>query len=71
MKLFGTTFLASLTASLLPLANAQLTGSTWFPASPPAIPLAVKSPYLSTWLQAGTDEGNGGYLPGKWPQFHA
>lgn len=41
--------------------------STFTPARPPALPLAVKSPYLNTWLNAGTDGGNGGYLAGQWP----
>ncbi|KAG9236430.1 hypothetical protein BJ875DRAFT_525698 [Amylocarpus encephaloides] len=45
--------------------------STFTPARPPAIPLAVKSPYLSTWQPAGSDGGNGGYLVGQWPQFWA
>ncbi|TVY25220.1 Glutaminase A [Lachnellula hyalina] len=45
--------------------------STFSPARPPAIPLAVKSPYLSTWLYAGSDGGNGGYLAGQWSQFWA
>ncbi|KAF1812219.1 glutaminase GtaA [Eremomyces bilateralis CBS 781.70] len=48
--------------ALLAVANA----STFSPARPPAIPLAVKSPYLNTWLQAGND---GAILPGQWPQF--
>ena len=49
------------------LAAAQ---STFSPARPPAIPLAVKSPYLTTWLNAGSDGGNGGYLAnGQWPSF--
>ncbi|KAI1194718.1 glutaminase GtaA [Nemania serpens] len=43
--------------------------STFSPARPPAIPLAVKSPYLNTWLNAGGDGGNGGYLAGQWPVF--
>ncbi|KAF2126519.1 glutaminase GtaA [Dothidotthia symphoricarpi CBS 119687] len=43
--------------------------STFTPARPPSLPLAVKNPYLSTWLPAGSDGGNGGYLPGQWPQF--
>ena len=43
--------------------------STFSPARPPAIPLAVKSPYVSCWQQAGSDAemggpGNGGYLAG-------
>lgn len=43
--------------------------STFTPARPPAVPLAVKSPYLSTWLDAGSDGGDGGYLAGEWPTF--
>ncbi|KAJ8127838.1 hypothetical protein O1611_g5798 [Lasiodiplodia mahajangana] len=43
--------------------------STFSPARPPAIPLAVKAPYLNTWLNAGSDGGNGGYLAGQWPVF--
>ena len=50
--------------------------STFSPARPPAIPLAVKSPYVSCWQQAGGDSesggpGNGGYLAGQWPTFWA
>jgi hypothetical protein len=45
--------------------------STFTPARPPAIPLAVKSPYLNTILNAGSDGGNGGYLAGQWPTFWA
>jgi hypothetical protein len=41
--------------------------STFTPVKPPAIPLAVKSPYLSAWIRAGDDGGNGGYLAGRWP----
>ena len=32
------------------------------PLRPPAVPLAVRSPYLSTWLRADS-------LPGTWPTF--
>ena len=45
--------------------------STFSPARPPSIPLGVKSPYLSTWQDAGSDGGNGGYLAGQWPTFWA
>ncbi|KAL4873612.1 hypothetical protein BDV12DRAFT_81320 [Aspergillus spectabilis] len=57
---------ALLCASLAALTNAA---STFSPARPPALPLAVKSPYLSTWLPAGRDGGNGGYLAEEWPTF--
>jgi len=53
-------------SGLAALASAQ---SSFSPLRPPAIPLAVKSPYMSTWQQAGSDGGNGGYLPGQWPTF--
>ncbi|KAI1336792.1 glutaminase A [Xylariaceae sp. FL0016] len=43
--------------------------STFSPARPPAVPLAVKAPYLNSWLDAGSDGGNGGYLAGQWPVF--
>ncbi|KAK8210541.1 glutaminase GtaA [Phyllosticta capitalensis] len=43
--------------------------STFTPARPPALPLAVRSPYLNVWLNAGSDGGNGGYIAGKWPVF--
>ena len=43
--------------------------STFSPARPPSIPLAVKSPYLTTWQYAGSDGGNGGYLAGQWSTF--
>ena len=39
--------------------------STFKPTKPPAVPLAVRSPYLSAWLQGDS----GGILPGTWPQF--
>ncbi|KAA1098242.1 hypothetical protein PGT21_031321 [Puccinia graminis f. sp. tritici] len=43
--------------------------SSFYPLLPPAIPLAVKSPYLSAWLATGQEGGNGGYLAGRWAQF--
>ncbi|TQS36293.1 hypothetical protein Golomagni_03262 [Golovinomyces magnicellulatus] len=44
--------------------------STFEPARPPAIPLAVTSPYLNV-LQFAGSRGNKGYLAGQWPQFWA
>lgn len=63
-----------LTLSLPLLASCIYAQSTFSPARPPAIPLAVKSPYVSAWQQAGSDAemggpGNGGYLAGQWPTF--
>ncbi|KAI9667071.1 MAG: hypothetical protein M1831_001248 [Alyxoria varia] len=58
-----------LTACLL--GNVLAQGSTFTPARPPSLPLAVSSPYLSTWQNAGSDGGNGGYLAGQWPSFWA
>ncbi|RMJ27040.1 Glutaminase [Aspergillus sp. HF37] len=43
--------------------------STFSPARPPALPLAVRAPYMNTWQEAGSDGGNGGYLAGQWPTF--
>lgn len=51
--------------------STALGASTFGPARPPAIPLAVRSPYLSTWMDAGSDGGNGGMLAGQWPVFWA
>ncbi|KHJ32645.1 putative glutaminase [Erysiphe necator] len=45
-----------------------LTISTFSPVKPPAIPLAVNSPYLNVLLADGGKEG-GGYLARKWPNF--
>ncbi|GAB7355712.1 hypothetical protein MBLNU459_g6411t1 [Dothideomycetes sp. NU459] len=49
--------------------SAVVAQSSFSPARPPAIPLAVRSPYINTWQQAGSDGGNGGYLAGQWPTF--
>ncbi|KAI2618159.1 glutaminase A [Hypoxylon sp. NC1633] len=43
--------------------------SSFSPARPPAIPLAVKGPYLNSWLDVGSDGGNGGHLAGEWAKF--
>lgn len=55
-------------ASVAAVCNAQ---STFTPLRPPSLPLAVKSPYMSTWQAAGSNGGNGGYLAGQWPTFWA
>ncbi|KAF3403263.1 Glutaminase A [Talaromyces pinophilus] len=46
-----------------------IAASTFTPIKPPSQPLAVRSPYLSTWQAAGSGGGNGGYLAGQWPSF--
>ncbi|TKA69798.1 hypothetical protein B0A55_06469 [Friedmanniomyces simplex] len=55
--------------TLAALAGVCYAQSTFSPLRPPALPLAVRSPYMSTWQQAGSDGGNGGYLAGEWPSF--
>lgn len=64
-----TSYFGFFTGVILTLLTVSNAGSTFRPARPPAIPLAVKSPYFNTWLFAGSDGGNGGYLAGQWPQF--
>ncbi|GAA3455274.1 hypothetical protein GCM10018962_71070 [Dactylosporangium matsuzakiense] len=49
---------------ILTQARAAHAATTFSPIRPPATPLAVRSPYLSTWLRADT-------LPGNWPTFWA
>lgn len=61
-------FVVTILLSLLTLGEAA---SSFSPARPPALPLAVKSPYLSTWVEAGSDGGNGGYLAGRWARHWA
>jgi len=58
--------LSLLAGSLAWAVGAVEAASTFKPARPPAIPLAVKSPYLNTILEAGST--NGGTLAGKWAQ---
>src|SRR5262245_39089326 len=53
---------AQLTAAYSAAAAAPPAGLAATPIRPPAAPLAVRSPYLSTWLPATT-------LPGTWQQF--
>jgi hypothetical protein len=47
-----------------PIANAAVTWTAQ-PLNPPAVPLAVRTPYLSAWLQ----QGSGQPLNGAWPSF--
>ncbi|KAF4552872.1 Glutaminase A-like protein [Elsinoe fawcettii] len=60
---------STLSSLALGLAAVSAAQSTFSPTRPPAIPLAVKSPYLSCWQLAGSDSGNGGYLAGQWSTF--
>ncbi|KAI5899416.1 DUF1793-domain-containing protein [Schizophyllum commune H4-8] len=55
-------------ASLLTFTNAY--NWTALPINPPALPLAVRTPYLSAWLPQGTDgSGSGRALNDEWPSF--
>ncbi|KAL1712103.1 DUF1793-domain-containing protein [Schizophyllum commune] len=55
-------------ASLLTLTNAY--NWTASPINPPALPLAVRTPYLSAWLPQGIDgSGSGRALNDEWPTF--
>lgn len=53
--------------SILITINSAVSASSFSPLRPPAIPLAVRSPYLNTWLNGDS----GGILPGSWPRFWA
>ena len=59
---------AGLSAAALPaltgpaVADESTVDNSFTPVRPPATPLAVRSPYLSTWLTADN-------LPGTWPSF--
>ncbi|KAK3682152.1 hypothetical protein B0T22DRAFT_277242 [Podospora appendiculata] len=53
--------LAALTFHGLPAMGA----SVHIPTKPPAVPLAVRSPYLNSWLQCDSECN----LPGSWPRF--
>ncbi|KAG6035475.1 hypothetical protein E4U41_006078 [Claviceps citrina] len=58
-------------AALLGLLGSQAEAdSTFSPARPPAVPLAVRSPYLNVWLN-GQENGPHAILPGQWPRFWA
>jgi hypothetical protein len=48
---------------------ATASAGNFSPARPPAIPLAVKSPYMSTHLTVGSDGGDGGLLAYDFPRF--
>ncbi|GJN78449.1 glutaminase GtaA [Purpureocillium lilacinum] len=56
-------------AALALLGNSADAASTFSPARPPAVPLAVRSPYLNVWLNGKRDGSPSGYLPGNWPVF--
>ncbi|KAK1750810.1 hypothetical protein QBC47DRAFT_392602 [Echria macrotheca] len=58
-------FLNSALAIMATLGSLASAASTFSPAKPPAVPLAVRSPYLNAWLQG--DQGC--LLPGAWPKF--
>ncbi|KAL1761754.1 hypothetical protein FB107DRAFT_286008 [Schizophyllum commune] len=54
--------------TLLTLTNAYNWSAS--PINPPALPLAVRTPYLSAWLPQGNDgSGSGRALNDEWPTF--
>jgi len=55
--------LSSITVGVVAQTNGQWTAS---PFNPPAVPLAVKSPYLNSWLAQG---GNPPAANEAWPDF--
>ncbi|KAF2746006.1 glutaminase GtaA [Sporormia fimetaria CBS 119925] len=61
-------YLIALYAFWIVTANSQ---TAFSPLRPPSFPLAVKTPYLSTWLPAGTGLGPSisGHLAGQWATF--
>ncbi|KAI1081380.1 glutaminase A [Whalleya microplaca] len=61
--------LRSILAGVAVLSDLALGDIKFGPTRPPAIPLAVRAPYLNSWLDVGSDGGNGGYLAGEWAQF--
>ncbi|KAK5992210.1 Glutaminase A [Cladobotryum mycophilum] len=62
-------FLRVAAAALLAVVGYTEAASTFDPARPPAVPLAVRSPYLNTWLNGPNNGSPSGYLAGQWPKF--
>jgi hypothetical protein len=58
-------FLLSLLSSTLVATTVNALGWTSTPFNPASIPLAVRTPYLSTWLP----QGSGHALNAQWPSF--
>ncbi|KAG5917339.1 hypothetical protein E4U42_007270 [Claviceps africana] len=54
-------------AAVAILGSLTQAGTTYSPARPPAVPLAVRAPYLNVWLNG--EEGKPPTLPGHWPRF--
>ncbi|KAG5949035.1 hypothetical protein E4U53_006048 [Claviceps sorghi] len=62
-------FMKYASAAMVALLGSQTRAdSTYSPARPPAVPLAVRSPYLNVWLNSPENGGNA-TLPGTWPRF--
>lgn len=61
-------YLSLILGTFLALCKAQ--GGQFTPARPPSVPLAVRSPYLNTWLDGPPNGGaTWGHLAGTWPTF--
>lgn len=66
VELVSTMWLLGVVATLAATSFTFVSGdSTFSPTRPPAVPLAVRSPYLNAWLEGGS----GCILPGAWPRF--
>ncbi|GAO18893.1 hypothetical protein UVI_02046080 [Ustilaginoidea virens] len=62
-------FLGYASAAVLSLLGSRVEAdSTYWPARPPALPLAVRNPYLNVWLNKEVN-GPNPILPGQWPRF--
>ncbi|KID76102.1 Glutaminase A [Metarhizium brunneum] len=64
-------FVKFASAAVLAVIGGQVgADSSFTPARPPAVPLAVRNPYLNVWLN-GQENGPHAILPGQWPKFWA
>ncbi|KAL2198179.1 hypothetical protein P885DRAFT_34650 [Corynascus similis CBS 632.67] len=57
-------FFIILAATAAMMVSLVAAASSFKPTRPPAVPLAVRSPYLNAWLHGGSGDS----LPGAWPR---
>ncbi|KAG6182265.1 hypothetical protein E4U36_003461 [Claviceps purpurea] len=58
----------ALAAAFALLSSCVDADTTFSPARPPAVPLAVRSPYVNLWAN-GQEDGSHPMLAGQWPRF--